>query len=234
MQLLLGKTILSGPPEDLPTFRVTQQMQAGRRVKPYANQPAVTAIMQDYALYNYSHARRPVRSTLNSHPEPSKFRDGCSWRRVVPTLTLPRLSPHLPSFLEDSLFRQKIEKKAKQKKSKKTSDPKTTFFTQFSGFPSFLFPIFINFGLILGLPGGCFLTFSAGQISNRFFHRFLKKNMLFSRFRRFRKNTDPMQGSLQNAWFWQGGKMRGRLGKTIDFSSQISSKIDEKSSKKSR
>ena len=65
MQLLLGKTILSGPPEDLPTFRVTQQMQAGRRVKPYANQPAVTAIMQDYALYNYSHARRSVRSTLN-------------------------------------------------------------------------------------------------------------------------------------------------------------------------
>ena len=69
MQLLLGKTILSGPPEDLPTFRVTRRgppdEQAGRRVKPYANQPAVTAIMQDYALYNYSHARRSVRSTLN-------------------------------------------------------------------------------------------------------------------------------------------------------------------------
>ena len=25
MQLLLGKTILSGPPEDLPTFRVTRR-----------------------------------------------------------------------------------------------------------------------------------------------------------------------------------------------------------------
>ena len=69
MQLLLGKTILSGPPEDLPTFRVTRRgppdEQAGRRVEPYANQPAVTAIMQDYTLRNYSLARRSVRSTLN-------------------------------------------------------------------------------------------------------------------------------------------------------------------------
>ena len=50
--------------------RWQQRLQAGRRVKPYANQPAVTAIMQDYALYNYSHARRSVRSTLNppAHP----------------------------------------------------------------------------------------------------------------------------------------------------------------------
>ena len=115
-------------------------------------------------------------------------------------------------------------------------DPsKNYFFWSFWRFSGFSQSILINFGSILGPPGGCFLTFSAGQISNRFFHRFLKKkNMLFSRFRRFRKNTDPIQGSLQNAWFWQGGKMRGRLGKTIDFSSQISSKIDEKSFKKSR
>ena len=157
---------------------------------------------------------------------------GCPNPYPSQTLATPtELPPNSPRIL---FFQQKMSTKANQKKSEKPSLPKTTFFTQFSGFPSFLFPIFINFGSILGLPGGCFLTFSAGQISNRFFHRFLKKNMLFSRFRRFRKNTDPMQGSLQNAWFWQGGKMRGRLGKTIDFSCQISFKIDEKSSKKSR
>ena len=95
MQLLLGKTILSGPPEDLPTFRVTQQMQAGRRVKPYANQPAVTAIMQDYALYNYSHARRSVRSTLNP-PRACRARRVEQAKGVFLRKTLP---DHLHLFL---------------------------------------------------------------------------------------------------------------------------------------
>ena len=143
-------------------------------------------------------------------------------------------SAHAAELFGGLTFSAKIGKRSEPKKLSKTDPSKNYFFRQFSGFPSFLFPILIDFGSILGLPGRCFSTFSAGQISNRSFHRFLKKDMLFSRFRRFRKNTVPMQGSLQNAWFWQGGTMRGRLGKTIDFSSQISSKIDEKSSKKSR
>ena len=138
-----------------------------------------------------------------------------SW--VVSTLTLPRLPRMPPNSPRILFFQQKMSTKANQKKSEKPSLPKTTFFTQFSGFPSFLFPIFINFGSILGLPGGCFLTFSAGQISNRFFHRFLKKICYFHDFGVFVKTLTPCRVACKTHGFGKVGQCEDGLEKPSIF-----------------
>ena len=119
-----------------------------------------------------------------------------------PSQTPARIPPNSPGIL---FFSRKMAKQANQEKSEKPSLPKTTFFTQFSGFPSFLFPIFINFGSILGLPGGCFLTFSARQISNRFFHRFLKKICYFHDFGVFVKTLTSCRVACKTHGFGRVG-----------------------------
>ena len=83
----LRKTIFSGPPEDLPTFRVTRRgweasvpqkiimyslpatvattIASRQACQTICGLPAVIAVMRDYKLPIYSCARRFVRSTLN-------------------------------------------------------------------------------------------------------------------------------------------------------------------------
>ena len=163
----------------------------------------------------------------------------CSVMGVLGVLGCPNPYPsqtpaHSAELSPNTFFSTKNEYKGQPKKEWKTEPSKNYFFHPIFGLSELSLSNFHQFWVNFGTPRRLFFDFFGRSNFQSFFSSISQKNMLFSRFRRFRKNTDPMQGSLQNAWFWQGGKMRGRLGKTIDFSSQISSKIDEKSSKKSR
>ena len=170
---------------------------------------------------------------FNSHPEPTCSVMGVLGGGLSQPLPFPDSRHTYRAFWRTHFFGKNWKKKRTEKTVKNRAVQKLLFSPIF-GLSELSLSNFHHFWVNFGTPRRLFFDFFGRSNFQSFFSSISQKNMLFSRFRRFRKNTDPMQGSLQNAWFWQGGKMRGRLGKTIDFSSQISSKIDEKSSKKSR
>ena len=111
-----------------------------------------------------------------------------------------------------------------QKNNERSTRQKSAFLTSFWDFRSIL-------GSILDARGRLFGVILVRRTMHAFSIVFSLLFALFSQFQHILKNTADMQGSLQNAWFWKGGKWQQDVQQhaeiVIDFSTENGPKMNK-------